>query len=71
MIVNEDLNFKMMMEYFILTWTFNGFERPSGVLFLSLAIFVPIVAIYLFVSLRKGNNSEYWSISIKKEDGTE
>jgi hypothetical protein len=70
-IVNADLNFEMMMEYFILAWTFNSFVRPGGIWILSLVMFVPIVAIYWFVSIKKSRDTEYWSVSIKEEENSE
>jgi hypothetical protein len=70
-IVNQDFSIELMVDYFVMAWTFDSFVRPFYTWILSLLIFLPIVAIYWFISLRKGGDEKYISISIKKNESSE
>ena len=37
---------KYYFEYFILAWTFNGLEYPSGIWLLSIVIFILLVLLF-------------------------
>jgi hypothetical protein len=65
------MDFELMVEYFVLAWTFDGFVRPGAVWVLSLILFFLVVGIYWVIAIRKGRDTEYISISIKKEESSE
>ncbi len=54
-----------------MAWTFDSFVRPFYTWLLSLLIFLPIVAIYWFITIRRGRDEKYISISITKEEDPE
>jgi hypothetical protein len=56
--VNNDFNINLMVEYFKLAWSFNGFVRPTYTLILSLIIFLPITGIIYFISKKTNNNEK-------------
>ncbi len=57
-IVNGDLNLELLVEYFILAWTFDGLERPLFTWILSLILFVLIIVLYWVVIGKKRKHTE-------------
>ncbi len=57
LIVNQDINLGLMMEYFVLAWTFDGFVRPFYTWAFSLLLLAPIAAVYRFILIRKERES--------------
>ena len=70
-IVNQDFNIELLVDYFVLAWTFDGFVRPVYTWILSLLLFLPIVAIYWFVARKKGRDGSYDSNSKEKKGNGE
>lgn len=48
----EGLSFNYFVEYFVLAWTFNGFELPTFILIFSIVGFLPLAA-FVVILMRK------------------
>ena len=57
-IVNNDFNTSLMLEYFKLAWSFNGLERPTYTQIISLIIFFPTIGLIYFMLRKKGNGKK-------------
>lgn len=68
MVVNQDFNIELMLEYFFLAWTFDGFVRPYYIWLFSLSGFFLIIVFNLAISGSRGKDEEYVSVIIKKEE---
>ena len=49
MVVNQDFNVPMMLNYFWLAWTFTGGERPASIQFLSVILLLLLGGVGLAV----------------------
>jgi len=52
------LDFTYYAEWFVLAWTFRGFEMVGFTWLLSLVIFLPLAAVAMFVEWRLGKRQE-------------
>ncbi len=48
----DGLNFSYFIQYFVLAWTFNGFELPTFILIFSIVGFLPVAA-FIIILMRK------------------
>lgn len=56
-VINGDFNFKYMVEYFALAWTFDGLMRPTYTWILSLVIFLPMLGVSLYMTRKRSNST--------------
>ncbi len=48
----DGMDFSHYLKYFVLAWTFNGFELPTFILILSIVVFVPL-AVLVVIQMRR------------------
>jgi len=55
------LDFSLYFQYFVLAWTFKGFQSPNVILLLSVMAFIP-VATFVVIWMRKKEKQRGFSV---------